>query len=222
MPAGQPRLLRLAEHAGRDRLPRPVPLRRGPPRGHFHDSVRVVKPDSAGEPDQIACDLLSLWFIERSEGQVQRWPPAEAVRLARPDARAARGHRQSGRRDRAEQQCHRPRPADRVQPAVKVDHARRRSAGVPATRAQRNPRPQPVLSVGNGGGPPGPARIARARAGSAASCPIGRASSWRPFGATNCGSSRANSIKVISLDRRSGSEVSGRRAAPGEERSSSG
>lgn len=34
----------------------------------FHDNVQVVKVNPAGEPDQIACDLLALWFIERPKG----------------------------------------------------------------------------------------------------------------------------------------------------------
>ena len=89
--------------------------------------------------------------------------------------------------------------ADRVQPADEVDHARRRRAGVPATRAERNPRPQLVLSVGGGGGTPGPTRRARAPAGSAASRPIGRASSWRPSGATQLRIQPRDQYKEISF-----------------------
>jgi hypothetical protein len=37
----------------------------------FRDNVRVVKPNPSGEPDQIACGVLSLWFIERPKD-----PPA--------------------------------------------------------------------------------------------------------------------------------------------------
>ncbi len=31
----------------------------------FHDNVRVVKANPAGDPDQVACDVLSLWFADR-------------------------------------------------------------------------------------------------------------------------------------------------------------
>jgi hypothetical protein len=47
----------------------------------FHDNVRVVKTNPTGDPDQIACDLLSLWFIERANGAGGS-PPAKTATTA--------------------------------------------------------------------------------------------------------------------------------------------
>ena len=34
----------------------------------FSDDVHIVRPNPDGEPDQLACELLSLWFVEREKG----------------------------------------------------------------------------------------------------------------------------------------------------------
>ena len=71
------------ERAGGDQLPRPVPFRRGRPRG---DVSRQRRRDESrtlpGPADQIACDVLSLYFTDRTKEQECRnipMPPARST-----------------------------------------------------------------------------------------------------------------------------------------------
>ena len=53
-------------YPGGDCLQRPLPVRRHSPRRHLsRQRRRASKMNPTGDPDQIASDLLSLWFIER-------------------------------------------------------------------------------------------------------------------------------------------------------------
>ena len=177
----------------------------------FRDRVDVMKANPSGPSDQIACELLSLYFIEPPKKKPRpadspesgtnsrganspRNGPRSGRRLARPGGRAARSPRQSGRRHGPQPEAHRPRAADRVQPAGQIHHAGRRPGSVPAARAERNPRPQPVLQVGRRG-PIGPGDGAGAGLAPWPARTVAPTSSWRPSGGTNCWSTRANNIR---------------------------
>ena len=114
----------------------------------FRDRVEVMKANPVGPSDQLSCELLSLYFVERpktASAQAAAKPESEGWRFARPGAGADRSPRQSGRSHRAQPKGRLPRRAAGVQSAGQLPCAGRRPRGLSRARSQRNPRPQPLL-----------------------------------------------------------------------------
>ena len=188
------------QRAGRDQLPRPVPLRRGGPRGHVSRS-RGSDESEPCRPVRSALVRTALVVLHRAAedciGASRRQDRSEDCRLARPGAAADRSPRQSGRcSPRPAKRSYRPRRAAGVRSAGQLPGAGRRPRGLSATGSERNPRPQPLLRIGRRRpGAFGPRGGPRARLAPRPIRPIGRISSWRPFGRTSCASSATNETR---------------------------